>query len=86
MLCPALIIVDIWAGPGWLLFWPMAVWSVGLAIHYFIASAYDVNEAWIEERIIDLRSRSYDFDHIRNIEKRVEDKDTSVTPHTERDS
>lgn len=81
-----LIVIDVLLGPGWVLFWPLAGWSVGLAVHYFIASAYDVNEAWIEERIFDLKSRSYDFDHIRNIEKRIGDKDASVTPHTERDS
>lgn len=72
------------SGSDWPLFWPLAVWSVALAVHYFLASAYDLDREWVDERIAELRSRSYDFDHIRNIEQRVRDRDPSVTPATER--
>jgi hypothetical protein len=80
-----LVVADIVIGGGLALFWPLGAWSVLLAIHYFIASAYDVDEAWVDEKIMDLRTRSYDFDHIQNIEQRVKDKDRSVTARIERD-
>lgn len=67
------------------LFWPLAGWVTVLAIHYLVASAYDPDEAWVEERIVDLRGRSYDLDHIQNIEKRIHARDDSVTPPPDRD-
>lgn len=82
----ALLLAELASGADLWIFWPMFTWTVGLSVHYFIASAHDVDEAWLEDRIIDLKSRSYDFDHIRNIEERVVRHDYSVTPHTERDS
>lgn len=80
-----LLAVKTISGGDWPLFWPIAVWSVALALHYFVASSYDLDNEWVEERITDLRARSYDFDHIRNIEQRVHDRDASVTPRTGRD-
>lgn len=70
---------DLWT------FWPVFVWTVALAVHYFIAGAHDLDEAWVEDRVFDLKSRSYDFEHIRDIESRIRGHDHSVTPHTERD-
>ncbi|MGZ0188744.1 MAG: 2TM domain-containing protein [Alphaproteobacteria bacterium] len=67
------------------MFWPLAVWGLAVTVHFFIASSIDVPEEWIEERAEDLRGRSYDFDHIRNIQKRVEKRDKTVTHHLERD-
>ena len=71
-------------GSDWPLFWPIAIWASALALHYFLASSYDVDSDWIEDRITDLKTRSYDFDHIQNIEQRIQEGDTSVTPPTER--
>lgn len=73
------------SGSDWRLFWPFAGWAGVLAVHYFLASSYDVDGDWIDDRITDLRSRSYDFDHIQNIERRIKDRDDSITPPTERD-
>lgn len=67
------------------LFWPIAFWSTVLAVHYFIASSLDVDERWIQERIDDMRVRSYDFDHIRDIRERVKQRDDTVVHHEERD-
>lgn len=80
----ALLLAKFAFGQDWSLFWPLLVWSALVALHYFISSSFDVDEAWLEGRVSDLQSRSYDFDHIRSIEKRVDEKDDSVTPHTER--
>lgn len=74
------------SGADWPLFWPLAGWAALLAMHYFVASSYDLDGTWVDERISDIRSRSYDFDHIRSIEQRVKDRDASVTPATERDN
>lgn len=79
------ILLNLVFGAGIPAFWPLAVWSVALAVHYFIASALDVNEGWIEDRALDLRTKSYDFDHIRNIDDRIARRDDSIVHHEERD-
>lgn len=83
--CAMALVVEWAAGFDWPLFWPILIWSILVMIHYFLANALDVDEAWIEERTADLRSRSYDFDHIRDIEKRIDEGDASLAPHAERD-
>lgn len=80
-----LVVAETLSGSDWALFWPLAVWTVLLTVHYFVASSYDLDAGWVDERVTDLRTRSYDFDHIRNIEQRVREHDASVTPPTERD-
>jgi hypothetical protein len=70
---------------NWWLFWPMLLWGVVLAIHYFIVGALDADDKWATDRVLDLQTSSYDFDHIGSIEKRISEGDPSVTPHTERD-
>jgi hypothetical protein len=69
----------------WWNFWIMVPWGIFLAGHYFVASALDADEEWATDRVLDLQTSSYDFDHIGSIEKRISEKDPSVTPHTERD-
>lgn len=71
-------------GADWPLFWPLAAWATALAIHYFIASAYEVDSEWTEYRVLDLQTRSYDFDHIRSIERRIDERDDSVVPPPDR--
>lgn len=67
------------------LFWPIAFWSTVLAVHYFIASCHDVDERWIQERVDNMRVRSYDFDHIRDIRERIKRRDDTVVHYEERD-
>jgi hypothetical protein len=67
------------------MFWPLAVWGLALTIHFFISSSIDIPDDWIEERAEDLRGRSYDFDHIRDIQKRIKKRDKTVTNRLERD-
>ena len=71
-------------GTDWPLFWPLFAWSLLVAIHYFIAGAFDIDEDWANDKILELKGRSYDFDHIRNIEQRVVERDPSVTHPAER--
>lgn len=72
-------------GADWALFWPLMIWISVLALHYFVASALDPDQNWIEERAEDLRARSYDFEHIRDIERRISEGDPSVSAHSDRE-
>lgn len=60
-------------GPWWS-FWPIALWSVALALHYLVCKARTVSERWAEERAADLHSKSYDASHIDSIVKRYDVK------------
>lgn len=82
---PSLLLAEFLFGGDWPLFWPLALWSSALMIHFFVAGAYDPDDDWIEERVFDVRSRSYDFEHIRNIDQRAKNREDSVTGHTVRD-
>ena len=78
------LVLNLGLGAGLPLFWLFAAWSVVLAIHFFIASSKDVREEWFEDKAEELRSRSYDFEHIRDIRDRMEQRDHSVVHHEER--
>lgn len=64
-----LIAANAFAGEGWWSFWPLAGWGVILGVHYLFYKSRRVNEAWVEERTQDLRSKSYDAGHIDTIKK-----------------
>ncbi len=79
------LVLNLGFGAGLPLFWPLAAWSVALAVHFFIASAHDVNERWVDDRAMEVRMRSYDFDHIRDIKERAANRENSLTHPLERD-
>jgi len=81
----ALSVLQILTTGIWWNFWIMVPWIILLFVHYFIASALDADEEWATDRVLDLQTSSYDFDHIGSIEKRIAKGDPSVSPHTERD-
>ncbi len=56
-------------GGGWWTFWPLAAWSVLFGAHYLVHKARTVDDAWVEERTDDVRSKSYDAGHIDTIRK-----------------
>jgi hypothetical protein len=66
--------VNWFVGDWWWAFWPLAIWSVVLAVHYFIWKSRRVDERWVEERTDDVRSKSYDRAHMDSIEDRFKDK------------
>ena len=80
----ALVAVNIVIGGGWWSFWPMCAWGIGLAFHFFYYKSVIVDEAWVQERTDDMRLRSVDLSHIRDIEDRVDRGDASVRPPDER--
>ncbi len=69
---------------NWPLFWPLSSWLLVVAVHYFISGAFDIDEEWIKDKAREIKARSYDFDHIGNIEQRFEQRDPSVTHPVER--
>jgi|TARA_B100002003_G_C13601837_1_gene310273 hypothetical protein len=75
-----------WAlGARWSLFWPLIIWGLMVSIHYFVSAAFDINEVWADDRVVDVKTRSYDLGHIMNIEHRIGGTHDSITPHTERE-
>jgi hypothetical protein len=58
---------NVYTGPPWWAFWPLAIWGLVLMIHYFFHRAATADDAWVEERTLDLRSKSYDLSHIDDI-------------------
>ena len=78
-------IINISQGAPWWAFWPSMTWGVVLMVHVFIVKSMTVDEDWVNERAMELREHSYDFDHMRDIERRIVDSDASVVPKHERD-
>jgi hypothetical protein len=54
-------------------------------VHLCIVKSLTVDEDWVDARAMDLREHSYDFDHMKDIEKRIVDSDFSVVPPEEQD-
>jgi len=54
-------------GPPWWAFWPLILWGLALLVHFLVDRASTVEESWVEERTLDLRSKSYDASHIGDI-------------------
>ena len=81
-----LLLIIEWAlGTRWSLFWPFIIWGLMVSIHYFFSAAFDINEVWADDRVLDVKTRSYDLGHIMNIEDRIDHTHDSITPHTERE-
>ncbi len=66
----ALTVANIVIGGGWWSFWPTCAWGIGLAFHFFYYKSITVDESWVQERTDDMRLRSVDLSHIRDIEDR----------------
>ena len=58
---------NVTTGPPWWAFWPLVVWGLVLMLHFLAYRTRAVDEAWVEERMLDLRSKSYDMGHIQDI-------------------
>ena len=80
-----LIVINVYTGGGAWSFWPVFVWGVALALHFFVMKSLEVDDDWVAERADELRYRSYDQGHIHDIEVRVDERDASVRPGDERE-
>jgi len=65
----ALTAANVVTGAPWWAFWPLAAWSLPLLVHYLIYKTSTIDDAWVDERIEDLRSKSYDLSHIDDIHR-----------------
>ena len=74
-------VLNILAGTGWWAFWPLALTSLLLAVHYLLYKSAIADEQWAEERIEELNLKSYDRGHIQNI---LEQRDTYASRHKDR--
>jgi hypothetical protein len=70
----ALIAGNVATGGRWWSLWILALWGIVLGAHYLAHKARTVDEAWVEERTDDVRSKSYDASHIDAIKKDAADK------------
>jgi hypothetical protein len=61
---------NIAGGAPWWAFWPFAIWSMVLMVHYLVYKTATVDDAWVDERVEDLRSKSYDLSHIDDIARK----------------
>jgi len=61
--------VNIATGAPWWAFWPLVAWSLPLTVHYLVYKASTIDDAWVDERVEDLRSKSYDLSHIDDIKR-----------------
>jgi hypothetical protein len=65
----ALTAVNVYMGAPWWAVWPLVVWGLLVMLHFLFHRAASVDDAWVEERTLDLRSKSYDMGHIDDIRK-----------------
>lgn len=66
----ALTAVNVYMGAPWWAVWPLVLWGLLLMLHFLVHRATSVDDAWVDERADDVRSRSYDLGHIDDIRKR----------------
>lgn len=78
-------VINVMGGAPWWAFWPSMSWGVVLAVHFFIVKAMTIDEEWVNERAMELREHSYDFDHMKDIEQRIVESDFSIVPRDERE-
>ena len=80
-----LTLVNIYMGAPWWALWPLSGWGLLFSIHFFIYKSLTVDEAWSDDRIEELRWRSYDLGHVEDLEDRIRADDFSTRPAHRRD-
>jgi hypothetical protein len=59
--------INIYTGAPWWAVWPLLLWGLLVMLHFLVYRTTSVDDAWVEERTLDLRSKSYDMGHIDDI-------------------
>jgi hypothetical protein len=76
----ALLLIDLLvSGASWF-YWPALVWGTVLGGHYLYVRSTGVDDGWVQRRTDDIRYKSYDLQHIRDIEERYEKGEIRVPP------
>ncbi|MEM7249958.1 MAG: amidohydrolase family protein [Pseudomonadota bacterium] len=63
-----LLIANVITGAPWWSFWPIFGWGVVVMFHFFLFRSINIEDEWVDSRAGDLRSKSYDFSHINDIQ------------------
>ena len=80
-----LTIINIYTGAPWWALWPLLIWGIAFSVHFFVYKSLTVTEEWADERIDDLRWKSYDLGHVEDLEDRIRADDFSTRPAHRRD-
>ena len=80
-----LTFVNIYTGAPWWALWPLLIWGVAFSVHFFVYKSLTVSDKWADERIDDLRWKSYDLGHVEDLEDRIRADDFSTRPAHRRD-
>ena len=78
-----LTLLNVYQGAPWWAVWPMMIWGVVLMVHMFIVKSCEADDEWVDDRALGLRYKSYDFGHIKDLERRIGERDVSVEPHSD---
>lgn len=62
--------INVYTGAPWWAFWPTVIWGLALMVHFLVFRASTVEDAWVDERVGDLQTKSYDFSHIDDIREK----------------
>lgn len=80
-----LTILNLLQGAPWWAFWPMFIWGTVFLTHLLVVKSMTADDEWVNERAYGLRTNSYDFGHIQDLESRIRSRDFSVEPHSDED-
>jgi len=72
--------INLYTGAPWWGVWPLVIWGIALMVHFFAYRISTVDEAWVDERVEDLRTKSYDFSHMAEIREDPTGTPKSGTP------
>lgn len=64
-----LTLFNLMQGPPWWAVWPLMGWGVLLLVHILSHRAGMIDDAWAEQRALDIRAKSYDNNHIEEIRR-----------------
>ena len=78
-------VINISQGAPWWALWPLLIWGVLFSVHFFFYKSVTVDEEWADERIDELRWKSYDLGHVEDLEDRIRGDDFSTRPAHRRD-
>ncbi|MEM7408265.1 MAG: 2TM domain-containing protein [Pseudomonadota bacterium] len=81
----ALTLINIATGAPWWALWPLVAWGLPFSVHFFIYKSLTVDESWTDDRIEELRWKSYDLGHVEDLEDRIRGDDYSTRPVHRRD-
>lgn len=73
-----LTVANIVTGPPWWGLWPLLITGLLFALHYFLYKSTAIDDAWVEERVEDVRVRSLDHGHVGSLIERKSEIDKSM--------